>query len=1398
MTSRQTNLFSTNALPFWLLMFTISYFNSYISKNNISPHGITAPAMCSLTIKKVVVGDCEFGPRTGNQSKLIVAVFLTWTNPPPGSRIEVKVNGQSKFFDPFEKACPPYVQFILDPDGSNQMVDAEFTTGNCASTPVLISLPFPCDPPICAGSQALGGKVYQDYNNNGIQESSENGIPGIDVKLYDDSKTIIASTTSKTNGLWSINGLPPGLKVRVEYQVPPGLFDSNPGPDNKTRTQKTTIGICNANLGIFFRQDVIEVNPWIVTAMFSKGDGSNPSSPAYFQPTIVANLFNTPNGGPRLGPNGNYFLASNSETGSIWGLGFQKETRHLFSAAFLKRNAAIGPFGLGAIYDTDLNGFLPTPTVQPGFTYFGNTKLLLNLDSFGIQTGDENLLMRSLPFNMVDGNHDSLVFDLVGKWGLGDLDLNEAGDTLYVINMYNQSIITIALGNPLVLPITPDRINETVIPNPACKSTSDWRPWALKHKDGKLYIGGVCSAESTGLDSDLRAVIYTFENTQFKELINFELHYQKGFLEGNLCGTFRPWSFDFYNYYKGGDVACGPVPVLSDIEFDSEDNLIVALGDRFGYQTGGRDFGTRKSDRVAYIAFSGGDNLKLFKLKDEYLLEQNGTAGFYTTRGANNNQGICKGEYYFEDGFFSHQESAQGALAIHPSYNTILSTMMDPAQIWSNGWSQIDNSLGTKNLNYNIFTGEKGTFGKSSGLGDIEILNGSSTPQGIGISIGNYVWKDFDADGLQDPGEEPVINLTLKLFDLNGNLISQTQTDTNGLYIFKSLAPLTKYFIQLGSDSLFSNQQILIDSIPYAITKLHNRLNFGNGENDSDASLSFPFPTLLYNQIVFEYTTGNDGENDFSIDFGLVNCVQSKIDSISYSICPNDSIKIGEVWFSKNSSSSNVVLQNAGKFGCDSSVFIQIHFLQETIGQLDTAICLGESMILHNQTFDENNTNGLILLKGENQNGCDSILSVKLSFLSATGSIIDTSICTGEQIILHQQVFDENNTTGIITLANSNQFGCDSIIQVKINVLANSLFTFDTTICSGDKLLLHQKTFDETNPTDEILLSGLNQNGCDSILKVQLHFFPKTSSTLDTFICSDSEIRIHNQIFDKNKTSGTILLTSSNQNGCDSSVQINLHFFEKSETRLDTTTCPGQQILIHGELFDQNRLHDTLVLSTSNYHGCDSTLLINLKILPEYYFVDTIRECGEFFWPVNGTVYQKSGSYQFYLNTKEGCDSIHSLVLEILPEYIFYDTLCTIDKYYWSTNGLEYDKTGFYEAHLSSKDNCDSIRYLVLEIIGSGEVYIPNVFSPNGDGVNDKLSVFSNPDIAKIDRFSIFDRWGELMYEIKNFLPNDPNLGWDGVFRSTLVQPAVFAYLVEWTDKLGGHHKAYGDITLIR
>ncbi|MBK9108752.1 MAG: gliding motility-associated C-terminal domain-containing protein [Saprospiraceae bacterium] len=1460
---------------------------------------------CTLNISKVIVGDCEYIAATSNQSKVIVAVFLAWNMPNPGEMIRVQVNGQIKLFDPFMKGCPPYVQFIFTPDGSIHTVSAEFVSGNCIAPVVDIQLPLPCDPPVCTGNDYIGGKVYSDYNGNGTQESSENGLEGIEVRLYDDAKQLHAVTKTETNGLWAIGNLNPGQKLRIEYQVPLDLFDANPGQDNKTRTQMARVGNCDVDLGIYQLANLIDPNPWMVSTCFAKGNALNRASPAFNEPTLVANLYNTTEGGPRTGPNGNYYLASAGETGSVWGLSFQNSSRKLFSAAFLKRNASLGPGGLGAIYLTDLTGFLPNPPFRAGYRYYGNTNILLNFDVFGISTGNEASLTRNLPLNPLQASHDTAAFDKIGKWGLGDLDCNSAEDTLYVVNLFNRSLISIAIGNPISLPITANRIQEIPIPDPGCIAADDWRPWGLKYHDGVLYVGGVCSAESSNNTDDLKAVVYAYKNGSFTKVVSFDLNYIKGYLNANYCSTFRPWNRNFYTYFIGADVVCGPVPVLSDIEFDSEGNMIISLGDRYGYQTGGRDYGTNTRDGVVYISFAGGDNLKLYHLKGEYLLEQNGTSGFYTTQGVNNNQGVCGGEFYFQDGFYSHQESTLGALAAHPSYNTIVATLMDPANIWSNGWSQLDNSLGSKRVNYNIFTGEYGTFGKAAGLGDIELLIGSSTPKGIGVSIGNFVWSDSDQDGIQDPGEQALPNVNIYLFK-NDTLVKQTQTDTSGLYYFLGLDPLSEYIIQLGLDTHYLYGEFLHSNVGYAVTQFQSRINFGNSENDSDASKNLALPASYRNKIALSYLTGKDGENNFSLDFGLFPCNQTIPDTALLDLCASDSVKIGDVWFSATHSKGLVRFPNTNGFGCDSLLSVEARIHQASVFQLDTSVCQSERLFLHNEWFDAGRTQGAILLSGMNQYGCDSLLQVQLNFRSHSASVLDTSICPAGSLVIHhqtfdssrtsaqivltgaskngcdsvidvkvnvlpytesnwmqsicprdtiilhneyfhalrrsgdivlsganqhgcdsilhvqivllqtsstildtaicpggyvmlqQQRFDENRRSGDIILSGANQYGCDSTITVNLSVLPKSRSQLDTSICPGEYLLIHNQRFDELYLTGDIVLAGMNHVGCDSILTIQLKIRPQTNSTIDTSICPGEYILLHQQTFDETKRTGRIVLASANQFACDSVIDVRVSIRPETKSQLDTFLCPKGSVWIHQQLFDEKKQTGEITLPRANQFGCDSIVAISLLYYPDYHHIDSMESCVEYFWPPADQIYRTTGLYSFRTQTVHGCDSNFQLQLRIHPEFKLYDTICVLNKYVWPVNNELYEESGNFLFNHYSEKACDSIEYLHLIVITSGEVYVPNVFSPNGDNINDRVGVFSNPDVALIDVFAIYNRWGELMYERNHFPPNDQRIGWDGIFKGQPAIPAVYVFRVEWRDKFGGKHKAKGDITLIR
>jgi gliding motility-associated-like protein len=88
-------------------------------------------------------------------------------------------------------------------------------------------------------------------------------------------------------------------------------------------------------------------------------------------------------------------------------------------------------------------------------------------------------------------------------------------------------------------------------------------------------------------------------------------------------------------------------------------------------------------------------------------------------------------------------------------------------------------------------------------------------------------------------------------------------------------------------------------------------------------------------------------------------------------------------------------------------------------------------------------------------------------------------------------------------------------------------------------------------------------------------------------------------------------------------------------------------------------------------------------------------------------------------------------------------------------------------------------------------VDVPNAFSPNGDGKNDRIFI-KGFGIAKIS-WRIFSRWGELV-----FFTNDPLLGWDGAFKGKLMPQDVYHYVLDVEFSDGKKTVKKGDITLLR
>jgi gliding motility-associated-like protein len=122
-----------------------------------------------------------------------------------------------------------------------------------------------------------------------------------------------------------------------------------------------------------------------------------------------------------------------------------------------------------------------------------------------------------------------------------------------------------------------------------------------------------------------------------------------------------------------------------------------------------------------------------------------------------------------------------------------------------------------------------------------------------------------------------------------------------------------------------------------------------------------------------------------------------------------------------------------------------------------------------------------------------------------------------------------------------------------------------------------------------------------------------------------------------------------------------------------------------------------------------------------------------------------------------------------------------------------YNASGSYRVYLIAFNQygCSDTSYQDVTAIVSAVADVPNAFTPNGDGTNDKVFV-AGYGIDKMT-WRIYNRWGQLLFTSVNI-----NTGWDGRFKGELQPQDVYGYIlnIEFTD--GTKSSKKGDITLLR
>ncbi|MBI3650072.1 MAG: hypothetical protein HY231_03400 [Acidobacteria bacterium] len=660
----------------------------------------------------------------------------------------------------------------------------------------------------------ITGTVYKDYNANGAMNTTgatpnfaiDAGVAGVVVTAYDGAGVVRGTATTGASGTYSLAAAGTG-PYRIEFTaLPSGYYPSVTGTNNASTVRFVPDGNSSGiDLGILKPTDYSQNNPLVATPCYINGNNTGADD------VLVALAYD------RSGAV--QHIALSNQIGSTWGLAWRPRTKTLFAAAMLKRQTGFGPGkdgtrgtadDISSIYVIDYNA--------PGANGAGTvvTAQTIDMNSFsGVNVG-ANPRVGSTPANDLAGNttpaHDYNVLDKVGRRGIGGIAVSEDGNTLYVVNLNLTQPQLIALNITNLSSITLNSI--TNISNPGCPGTDTFAPWAVRVKDGEVYVGTVCTADVSQNAQNLRAYVQrlsgsSFTNVDLDSTIAadyMQLYYDRSCKYYNTGGArcdraeWTPWDDNFTFATIGTQrQVTGVQPILSDIEFDPDGAMILGVMDRRGHQHGTGNYSPTAGDTALYEEISAGTILKLCNVSGTYVPE--GKAGCSrtvvppydaTTDPAPGAAGIPTtffNNYSATGGGDGHEEIFFGGLANLPGAKEIVGTMMNPQPTYyAGGWRWLSTATGAPIANFTLYTGNGGTsnvLGKANGLGDTVLLTDPAP-----LQIGNRVWNDADGDGIQDANESAISGVTVQLWgDTNGDGTVDTQvgsatTDASGNYYF--------------------------------------------------------------------------------------------------------------------------------------------------------------------------------------------------------------------------------------------------------------------------------------------------------------------------------------------------------------------------------------------------------------------------------------------------------------------------------------------------------------------------------------------------------------------------------------------------------------------------------------
>jgi hypothetical protein len=419
--------------------------------------------------------------------------------------------------------------------------------------------------------------------------------------------------------------------------------------------------------------------------------------------------------------------------------------------------------------------------------------------------------------------------------------------------------------------------------------------------------------------------------------------------------------------------------------------------------------------------------------------------------------------------------------------------------------------------------------------------------------------------------------------------------------------------------------------------------------------------------------------------------------NVDYNGCQGDgfSVTVNGTLYNQSNPTGTETLPAAN--GCDSVVTINLVYLPNTSGNVDYTGCQGDgfSVTVNGTLYNQSNPTGTETLPAAN--GCDSLVTINLIYHPATSGTVTHNGCVGDgfSVTVNGNVYDELNPVGTEILTNAN--GCDSTVTINLSFASTITGNVDYTGCDGDgySVTVNGTLYNQFNPTGTETFTAAG--GCDSIVTVNLVYLPNTTGNVNYTGCDGDgfSVTVNGTVYNQLNPTGTEVLL--NANNCDSTVTINLTYLPNTTGNVSYTGCQGDgfSVNVNGTLYNESNPTGTEVLLNAN--NCDSTVTVNLVYWPNTTgFVNRTGCIGDgFSVNVNGTAYNESNptGTEVLLNAN-GCDSTVTINLEFLPVLtgsVTY-TGCEGDGFNVTVNSTLYNQSNPSGTEtLTSTSGCDSI-----------------------------------------------------------------------------------------------------------